>query len=341
MSTNAIAPTKQGSKDIRDLITSPKVMEGFRDVATKYLTPDRLAKLVIAACHKKPELLQCTPESVLQCAMQCCQYGLEPDGRHAHFIAYGKQCTFQIDWKGIVVIGRRNGIKGIVPDTICANDEFEYYRDEAGTHFKHKPKFGDRGDIVGVYSICEIDGEFDVDVMTKDEVEKVRQQFSKAKDADAWKKSWPEMAKKTVLRRHSKRWPLTAEEAEAVMDGDGAIKPVVTIAKPLFPLPSTHEPTATEPEPTDVPGDPATAQPTMYAPQPTASTPQDELAEFVTVECTANFDQFREAAINAQLARGAEVDTWDGFESIPLKTVEKLLAAKAKLKEKLEIECLK
>ena len=44
------------------------------------------------------------------------------------------------------------------------------------------------------------------------------QTFSKAKDADAWKKSWNEMAKKTVIRRHSKRWPLSGEIAAAFSD---------------------------------------------------------------------------------------------------------------------------
>lgn len=228
--------TKTTSRaDVRSLLENPSTIAKLQQVATKHMTADRLCRLVIAACHRTPMLLRCTPESVLLAAMTCSQYGVEPDGRHAHLIPYGQQCQLIIDYKGLIAIARRNGVEGIVTDIICAEDEFAYYRDETGTRFKHVPKFGQRGAIIGVYSLCRLDGVCDVEVMTCAEVEAVRQR-SKSGNSGPWKTDWPEMAKKTVLRRHSKRWPLSGEMAELINSDEEqpAKRGTVTVTEPTF-----------------------------------------------------------------------------------------------------------
>ena len=60
------------------------------------------------------------------------------------------------------------------------------------------------------------------DTMSKEEIEHTRQVFSKAKDSKAWKESYGEMCKKTVLRRLCKLIDLdfdTAEQCQAFEDG--------------------------------------------------------------------------------------------------------------------------
>ena len=46
--------------------------------------------------------------------------------------------------------------------------------------------------------------------MSANEIEKIRD-ISKAKDSQAWKDYWSEMAKKTVIRRISKRLPMSSD----------------------------------------------------------------------------------------------------------------------------------
>ena len=60
------------------------------------------------------------------------------------------------------------------------------------------------------------------ETMSKNEIEKIRSDFSKAADSPAWKKTPGEMYKKTVLRRLLKFIDLdfdTAQQVDAFKDG--------------------------------------------------------------------------------------------------------------------------
>jgi hypothetical protein len=103
-------------------------------------------------------------------------------------------------------------------------------------------------------------------VMTKDEVDAIRKR-SKASGSGPWVTDYNEMAKKTVVRRASKKWPLDAELAEAVNnDGDSLPKMQAAPPMPSFApvLPALPEP---EPAPASDDGD--------LGPQPAPQTPQD------------------------------------------------------------------
>jgi recombination protein RecT len=372
--TTAIA-TKP-TNDVRALLAKPETIKELGRVATKHLTADRLARLVLSACNRVPKLLDCTPQSVLTCALTCSQYGVEPDGRHAHLIPYGNTCTLIIDWKGLVALGRRAGVEGIVADTICASDEFTYFRDEAGTHFKHVPKFGDRGEIIGAYSTARIDGQFDVEVMTRDEIEGIRKR-SKAGGSGPWVTDFGEMAKKTAIRRHSKRWPLSEDVAGAFTADDdvpAGIRQEPEIRKPLFTTPlavdapslternqlagvdidtSGYVPPSKEPrkprakapaepveasEPVQEPEVPVETPTPVYESPKEVNTPNEDLAEFVTVDCRASFENLCSALVNLQWVKGAQVDVWTSFDDIPLAIVQKCLKSKSGLGARLEDE---
>lgn len=66
------------------------------------------------------------------------------------------------------------------------------------------------------------DGSMMYDTMSKEDIEHTRQTFSKAANSKAWKESYGEMCKKTVLRRLCKLIDLnfdTAEQCQAFEDG--------------------------------------------------------------------------------------------------------------------------
>jgi recombinational DNA repair protein RecT len=66
--------------------------------------------------------------------------------------------------------------------------------------------FGDRGKVVGVYCIAKTpDGEILTDVMGIDDINKIR---AAAKQDGVWAKWFEEMAKKAIIKRSSKQWPL-------------------------------------------------------------------------------------------------------------------------------------
>lgn len=204
----------KGSNDIRGLLLSMKSQ--FALALPKHVTPDRFTRVCLTAVNKNPKLLNCTKESLLACLMDCSQFGIEPDGRKAHLIPYGNQCTLIIDYKGLVDLARRSGdIADVHADVVFENDTFEY---SFGTESKliHKPTLSTKGKVIAAYSYVRLkDGSSSYEVMSVEEVEKIRDR-SKAGKSGPWVTDWNEMAKKTVFRRHTKWLPLSSEFQEAV-----------------------------------------------------------------------------------------------------------------------------
>ena len=161
--------------------------------------------------------------------LQAAAIGLEPDGRNAHLIPYKNQCTLQLDYKGIVQLVRRSGdVADIHADMVFENDQFSYCFG-TGSHLKHTYALGKpRGKPIAVYSYCRLkDGTDSFDVMSIEEVDAIRdnrsQGYRSAKQygkSHPWDTDYPEMAKKTVFKRHSKWLPVSAELAEQLAKED-------------------------------------------------------------------------------------------------------------------------
>lgn len=203
---------------VLDLIKQMKSQ--FALALPKHLTADRFLRVCLTAVNKNTKLLQCTKESLLGCLMDCSQLGIEPDGRNAHLIPYGKDCTMIIDYKGLVELARRSGdIADIHADVVYDKDEFTYSFG-SDSHLKHIPNLKERGELVAVYSYVRLkDNSSSFEVMSIKDVEKIRNR-SKAKNSGPWVTDFNEMAKKTVFRRHSKWLPISSEKFQEAIDKD-------------------------------------------------------------------------------------------------------------------------
>lgn len=193
----------------------------------RHLSPDRFARIAITAMTRTPKLLECTQASLLRCLMDLSATGLEPDGRRAHLIPYGKECTLIIDYKGLVELIRRSGdVTSLRSETVCKHDRFAWVNGE----IKHEVDWRKpRGELQAVYAEARMkSGEVQTATMTIEEVERIRSR-SKAGNAGPWKTDYFEMAKKTVVRRLSKMLPLSFEVADAI---DRADKPIDFDASP-------------------------------------------------------------------------------------------------------------
>ena len=83
--------------------------------------------------------------------------------------------------------------------------------------FDDLQKKSDDEEIIGAFAVCLYkDGGMIYDAMSKTEIEHTRNAFSKASNSKAWKESYGEMAKKTVLRRLCKLIDLNFDTAEAM-----------------------------------------------------------------------------------------------------------------------------
>ena len=214
---------KKGKSDLVSIIQSDSMKKQWALVLPKCLTADRLARVALTQLRKTPKLAQCTPESFLGSMMKCAETGLEPNGRDAHLIPYGNECTFIADYKGLVRLCRRDpSVKDVQVFTVRENDDFTW-SPEGITHTFSLKK--DRGDVVACYTkISWENGSVSYgEPMTREEAEAIRNR-SKAGKSGPWVTDFNEMWKKTVVRRDSKMWPLSPETMDAVsadMDADG------------------------------------------------------------------------------------------------------------------------
>lgn len=216
MSEQTTSITKEPKKDLRSILASDQFREQVAMSLPRHMKPERFARIALTALTKNPKLLECTKESVLKCCMDLSGFGLEPDGRRAYLIPYGKEATLIVSYIGLIELAKRNGdVAKWVPQTVCEKDHFIWDNGE----IDHKINFReDRGNVQCVYSkVTFKDGTTDVEVMTLDECNAVRDR-SRAKDGP-WKTDYIAMCLKTTIRRHSKRMTLSSEFVDA-MDRD-------------------------------------------------------------------------------------------------------------------------
>jgi recombination protein RecT len=208
------------SLTIRDRLNSPTQMQEIARALPDHMSADRMARVVLTTMTKTPKLNECDPASFFQCLLSLSQWGLEPDGRHAHLIPFANnkkgtvECQLIIDYKGLVQLAMRTGkIASIHCDTVCENDEFLY---DCGEVVSHKINFREpRGKAYAFVCIIKMkDGGKKCEVMTLEEVEAIRRR-SRSANNGPWVTDFNEMAKKTVFRRATKWIELSAEIRDA------------------------------------------------------------------------------------------------------------------------------
>jgi len=211
--TNGTVPATK--KDIREWLNDEELKKQFAMALPSILTVDRFIRVANTIITRTPKLGECTPESLIACLLDCAALGIEPDGRRAHLIPFKDKCTLIIDYKGYIELARRSGEISIWrPELVCENDIFEYSKGLVTTHVIdfRKP----RGEVFAAYSYVRFkDGAEDYEVMSIEEIEATRKR-SKAANCGPWVTDRKQMIKKTPMRRHANRLPLSAEFRDAL-----------------------------------------------------------------------------------------------------------------------------
>lgn len=139
---------------------------------------------------------------------------LNPALAHAYLVPRDGAICLDISFRGLVKIATDSGaIKWAKVELVYASDTFEWCGPAAAPIHKANPFASkeERGEMIGGYCIAKLpDGDVMCEVMSAEDIYKVRD-TSKAwkKNGGPWK-DWPdEMAKKTVMKRAAKSWPQT------------------------------------------------------------------------------------------------------------------------------------
>jgi recombination protein RecT len=186
---------------------------------------DRYVATVFSLLASKSEVLEkATPISIVNAVKVAAGMGLEPLTSDGGIVVYGDQATFMPQWQGYLKRIRNSGkVTDIDVQVTYEGDGFDYGTSERGAWFKHSPTMDPaaRGAFKYFYAYAlRPDGFCYLEVMTAAEVNKVRDQFGQRPTASnsPWVTSYPEMARKTVVRRLAKRLPQEAVESLELAD---------------------------------------------------------------------------------------------------------------------------
>jgi recombination protein RecT len=216
-----------------------------------HISPEKFQRTVITAATQNPGLLQADRRSLLVSCIKAAQDGLLPDGREAALVPFNQRYKDDDGtWRSRSLVQYMPMVYGLrkkilqVTDTgghpvVRALEVGIVYRAEveAGRFLyevgmdppiRHRPSLDLSSEqaaddqIVAAYSIATMaDGTKSVEVMRRFEIDKVQNmsqtgarfdRFGKPREPSGpWKDWYPEMAKKTVVRRHSKTLPMTGD----------------------------------------------------------------------------------------------------------------------------------
>lgn len=179
---------------------------------------------------KKEQLEKINPETIPVCLAKAAYLGLDFFNGECYAIPYGGNLTFQTDYKGEIKLCKRyskNKIKDIFAKVVRQGDFFMEEVDGCKQNVQYRPKPFSNEQMIGAFAIVVFeDGSMMYDTMSSEDIENVRNTYSKAKDSKAWKSSTGEMYKKTVLRRLCKLIDLdfdNIEQQKAYEDGGDVV----------------------------------------------------------------------------------------------------------------------
>jgi recombination protein RecT len=183
---------------------------------------EKMLRVAMLAATKQPKLYDCTPVSVVNAVVAAASLGLELGGvlGEAYLVPFGNACTLVPGYRGLVKLATQGGQVLSVEARLVYKDDTFHCMYGTDPKIIHEPKLSGShrtdADIVATYMVAHLaSGQTVFEVMTRDEVEKVRQ-VSRGKDSGPWRDWYPEQVKKTVVKRGVKLLPLSPEAALAV-----------------------------------------------------------------------------------------------------------------------------
>lgn len=197
------------------------IEQGIESLLPAQVTTEQFIRTAATAMIENPDLQAADKKSLILALTRCAKDGLMPDGREAALVvrntkvdgSYIKKAVYMPMVDGVMKRARQSGqVTNIVSKVVYASDEFEYVIDEFGEHLKHKPAFVDNDEIVKVYSFARLtSGEMVIEVMSRNEIERVRDIATSGKVNSVWDKWFDRMALKTVIHRLARRLPCASE----------------------------------------------------------------------------------------------------------------------------------
>src|SRR5262245_9597315 len=208
-------------------------------------TIERFKRILLTTITDNPDLLRCSPKSLLSGCMRAAQDGLMLDGKEAALVPYNAEAQY------IPMIGglrKKVRNSGLLTDwnvqVVQEGDEFDFaLGDRPYIHHRKSLRGGRARPVVAAYSIATFpDGAKSFEVMNVDEIEDVRSKSKARKGPWADGVFYSEMCRKTCARLHAKQLPMSTD-LELLLrredEADAAIEQQTRAPDSLPPRPSS------------------------------------------------------------------------------------------------------
>lgn len=211
-----------------------KYEANIKKAIPQYVNGDKLLKMALSSIQRNELLMKCHPATLVGGFIQAALLDLQLDGvtGEAYLVPFWNtkknryDAQFMIGYKGLrKLVSNTDKVDTFLPQVVHEGDIFDYNLAESKiiTH-----KFTDQSDYdkpILFYSIVQYkNGHIEHLIMSKKEVDAIRDRHSrtyqtalKYKKVDSiWQQHYEAMGMKTVMRRHAKYLPLSAEKQRAV-----------------------------------------------------------------------------------------------------------------------------
>lgn len=197
----------------------------LRSALPAHVTPEKFTRVAMTAIQNNPDLQNADRRSLFGAIVRLAQDGLLPDGREAALVMFGSKAQAMPMIAGVLKKVRQSGeVAKVSAQVVYENDQFtvRYGFDEDVEH-SPPPLDKPRGKAIGAYATAVLkDGSRLLEVMSLEEIEKVRA-VSRSGRNGPWAQWWGEMARKTVMRRLSKRLPMSTDLEEQIFERDATM----------------------------------------------------------------------------------------------------------------------
>ena len=187
-----------------------------------HVTVEKFSRVAMTAIQNQPDLLNCDRKSLFGAIVRLAQDGLLPDGREAALVKFGQQVQAMPMIAGVLKKVRQSGdVAKVSAQVVYEKDHFVWKLGFDETVEHAPPALNEpRGKPIGAYATAVLkDGSQLLEVMSFEEIEQVRN-VSRAKGNGPWVTWWGEMARKTVMRRLSKRLPMSTDRGDDPFERD-------------------------------------------------------------------------------------------------------------------------
>lgn len=177
------------------------------DALPKDFNRARFFQNTIALLKQNPELQKYPSSEILAGSMRAAYLGLDFMTKEAWLVPYSGHVQFQLSYKGACKFVKKYSMrpmKDIYAKVVRDGDFFEHGVINGEPYITWKPSAFNAKEVKGVFAVALFeDGGILYEVMTKEEVDKIRKR-SRAGNSGPWVTDYEEMMRKTCLKRLTK-----------------------------------------------------------------------------------------------------------------------------------------